>query len=115
MIGHIFEQSFSKIEHPSVKDASIRALVGPHQGWNDHVMRVLELGPFGHSPLHRHPWFHVNYIIEGTGTLEIDGVRNEIAAGSYAFVPGNALHQFSNASDKPLRFLCIVPKEGHQG
>jgi quercetin dioxygenase-like cupin family protein len=115
MIGHIHEQALKNIEHPSVKDASIRALVGPVQGWTDHVMRVLELGPHGYSPRHSHPWFHVNYIIEGSGTLEIDGVLTQIGQGSYAFVPGNALHQFSNTSDKPLRFLCIVPKEGHQG
>lgn len=113
MIGHIQDFSLSQIQHPAAKDASIRALVGPDEGWSDHVMRVLELGPHGYSPRHSHPWFHVNYIIEGTGTLEIDGVIQTVSAGSYAFVPGNALHQFKNATDQVFRFLCIVPKEGH--
>jgi len=115
MVGTILESPLKPIDHPLANAASIRALVGPAQGWNDHVMRVLELSQDGYSPRHSHPWFHVNYIIEGVGTLEIEGVLTTIQAGSYAFVPGGSLHQFRNTGDRPLRFLCIVPKEGHQG
>jgi quercetin dioxygenase-like cupin family protein len=37
-----------------------------------------------------------------------------VEAGSYAYVPADKLHQFRNAGDGMFRFICIVPKEGHQ-
>ena len=97
-----------------VKNASMKALVGPAEGWDSHVMRLVELGEGGFSPKHAHPWPHINYIIEGEGILEIDGENNEIKAGSFAYVPNDKLHQFRNAGKGILKFICIVPKEGHK-
>jgi quercetin dioxygenase-like cupin family protein len=97
-----------------VKNASMKALVGPEEGWESHVMRLVELGEGGFSPKHAHPWPHINYIIEGEGILEIDGENNEIKAGSFAYVPSDKLHQFINSGNGTLKFICIVPKEGHK-
>jgi mannose-6-phosphate isomerase-like protein (cupin superfamily) len=38
----------------------------------------------------------------------------KISKGSYAYVPGNHLHQFKNTGSETLKFICIVPKEGHK-
>jgi quercetin dioxygenase-like cupin family protein len=108
-------QSFAKvIDSPLVKNAAIRVLVGPSEGWADHVMRVVELGPEGYSPRHSHPWPHINYIIEGQGLLILDGRELSVRQGFYAYVPSGADHQFRNAGSGQFRFICIVPKEGHQ-
>lgn len=102
------------LNSPEVNAAAIKVLVGPEQGWDDYVMRIIELGPEGYSPAHAHPWPHINYMIEGQGTVLIDGRTHEVSAGAYAYVPANSHHQFRNTGPGMFRFICIVPKEGHQ-
>ncbi|MDA8137179.1 MAG: cupin domain-containing protein [Desulfobacteraceae bacterium] len=99
---------------PEVKAAAIKVLVGPQQGWSDYVMRIIELGPDGYSPAHAHPWPHINYMIEGQGTLMIEGKIHMVKAGGYAYVPAGSHHQFKNTGSGLFRFICIVPKEGHK-
>jgi mannose-6-phosphate isomerase-like protein (cupin superfamily) len=36
-----------------------------------------------------------------------------VGPGAYAYVPAGKPHQYRNAGSEPLRFICIVPKEGH--
>ena len=114
MIGKLSETVKKKITSPEAKDASIQVLVSPNEGWDSHVMRVLEVEKDGYTPKHQHPWPHINYIIEGQGELMIDGVVQPVEAGSYAFVPSNTLHQFRNVGSSTFKFICIVPKEGHK-
>lgn len=96
-----------------VNQASMKVLVGPDEGWDSHVMRVVELGEGGFSPKHTHPWPHINYIIEGEGTLFLNGKENPVKAGSFAYVPAEELHQFKNVGKGTFKFICIVPTEGH--
>ena len=113
-IGHVKDIENKTINHPLADKAKMRALVGTSEGWDSHVMRVLELEPGGFTPRHQHDWPHINYVIEGEGTLFLNGQENVIQAGSYAYVPNNEFHQFQNTSDKVLKFICIVPTEGHK-
>lgn len=112
-LGHENQLLGIKMTNPEVKGASMKVLVSPTEGWEDHVMRVFEIEAGGHTPRHAHPWPHINYIIEGEGHLFLNGEENPITAGSYAYVPSNELHQFRNTGTKPLKFICIVPIEGH--
>jgi quercetin dioxygenase-like cupin family protein len=114
IVGHIKDLPFKEISSPEVKDASIAALVSPTEGWEGHVLRVLEVKKGGHTPKHSHPWYHVNYVLEGEGELMIENTFYKISKGSYAYVPGNHLHQFKNTGSETLKFICIVPKEGHK-
>jgi quercetin dioxygenase-like cupin family protein len=108
------ERDFKGIElqGEGIKDVVKKSLVSPKEGWKGQVMRVFEIGEGGHTPKHAHPWYHVNYILEGKGTLYFDGAEYEVEAGSYAYVPENVIHQFSNTGKGKLRFACIVPEEG---
>lgn len=101
------------IDNPEVKNVAMKVLVSPQEGWEDHVMRLFDLSDGGHTPRHVHAWPHINYIIEGNGILYLDGKDHPLEAGSYAFVPAGKEHQFINNSGSLLRFICIVPKEGH--
>ncbi|NBG88431.1 cupin domain-containing protein [Isachenkonia alkalipeptolytica] len=113
-IGDINELEAKKMNHPEVKDATMKVAISPKEGWEDHVMRIMEVEPEGFTPKHNHPWPHINYVIQGNGTLLLDGMENPIKAGSYAFVPAEKLHQFKNTGSDTLKFICIVPVEGHQ-
>jgi len=89
-----------------------RVLVGPRDGWEGWVMRAFELAPGGHTPRHRHRWPHINVMLEGRGTLFLDGEAHEVGAGGFAFVPAGAEHQFSNLGEDRFGFICIVPEQG---
>jgi quercetin dioxygenase-like cupin family protein len=114
IVSHVDKTPTKSMEMPGVKGAAMQVLIGESQGWSDHVMRIIELDKNGYSPQHTHPWPHINYMIEGQGVLEIDGREYEVRAGSFAFVPADALHQFRNTGSGQFRFICIVPKEGHK-
>jgi quercetin dioxygenase-like cupin family protein len=112
MIGHIDELTGQQLDGEGIEHVVKRLLVGPHDGWQGWALRLFELAPQGHTPRHRHPWPHINYVTQGRGTLHVDGVDQTVTAGSFAFVPADSLHQFSNAGDETFAFLCIVPEEG---
>lgn len=114
MIGHIKNIDPRILTSPEVKHASIKALVGPKEGWDGYVFRVLEVGVEGYTPKHQHPWPHINYILEGDGELFLDGHVEHLTPGSYAYIPGNTLHQFRNIGQSTFKFICIVPEEGHK-
>lgn len=114
IVGNINDLIAKEINANEAKNAKMKVLVSAEQGWEDYVMRVIEVDAEGYTPKHSHPWPHINYIIEGNGELMIEGKFNSIGAGSYAYVPENHLHQFKNVGTKPFKFICIVPKEGHK-
>jgi len=114
MIGKVNDLKNIEFSGPLVKNASMKVLVSPEEGWKDHVMRVVELGVDGYSPKHAHPWQHINYVLEGNGELEIDGEVTPLSVGSYAYVPENSLHQFRNIGREIFKFICIVPVVGHR-
>ena len=72
-------------------------------------MRLFEMDVEGHTPLHSHDWEHEVFILEGKGLVV--GVKEEksFKAGDVIFVPANEMHQFKNDTEKPVKFLCIIP------
>jgi len=114
MLSHIDLLEGKPITSSEALNASMKVLVSPTEGWLDHVMRLIEVAPGGHTPKHQHPWPHINYVVGGIGELMIAGVSQKVGSGHYAFIPENTLHQFKNAGVEPFSFICIVPKEGHK-
>lgn len=114
IVSHEKEVSRKKVDHPEVKNAFMQAIISPKEGWEGYVMRIFELEAGGYTPKHSHDWPHINYILEGTGTLFLENEEHAIEQGSYAYVPSNKLHQFKNTGNETLKFICIVPEEGHQ-
>jgi len=113
IIAHEKDVHAIVMESPEVKNAALKALISPKEGWDGYVMRVIELAQGGYSPRHTHEWPHINYILEGRGTLHVDGKDTPVEAGSYAYVPAGSRHQYRNEGSGMFRFICIVPQEGH--
>ena len=114
IVAHERDVQRLRLEGDSLKNVHKKVLVSPQEGWEGNVMRVFELDVDGYSPRHSHSWPHINYILKGKGTLHLDGIDHEVREGSYAYVPGNKVHQFSNRGNEPFSFICIVPVEGDQ-
>jgi quercetin dioxygenase-like cupin family protein len=74
--------------------------------------RVFTIKPGGHTPLHKHAFEHLNYIIEGNGALVSDTRENAIKKGDFCLVLPGEMHQFKNSSkSQDLLLICAVPKE----
>ncbi len=114
LIKHINDLETKYITHPSAQDAYMKVLVGEHEGWDDYVMRVVEVKKNGYTPKHEHPWPHINFMIEGEGEVLNNGEYVPVKVGSFAYIEANTLHQFRNTGEEIFKFICIVPKEGHQ-
>lgn len=111
-IDHMDKIAGQKLNHPEVLNVVKQVLVGPAQGWQGWVMRSFTIAENGYTPRHTHPWPHINYIISGNGTLFLDGEEYPVQAGSVAYVPNDAEHQFRNTGTGDFTFICIVPEEG---
>lgn len=114
MIGNIDNLVGKEFKSPDALDVSMKVLVSKEEGWENHVMRVLEVGENGYTPKHNHPWPHINYILEGKGEVTIGDKKTIVTVGSYAYVPEGITHQFKNIDKGIFKFICIVPEKGHK-
>ncbi len=114
MIGNINNTDSFDITSNQARNAMMKVLVSPKDGWDGYVMREVILDKDGYSPQHVHPWPHINYVLEGQGYLLMEEEKHPISTGSYAYVPSNILHQYVNTGEGVLRFICIVPEIGHK-
>lgn len=92
-----------------VEGVTMRLMVGRSDGAPNFAMRHFTVQPGGHTPHHSHNYEHEIVILEGEGRAENEGEFHEIAAGDVLFVKPNAVHQFVNTGEQPLKFLCMVP------
>lgn len=101
---------------PSAPGAAIRWLIDEeHDGAPNFALRMIEIQPGGSSPKHIHPYEHENFVVEGKGKLLIGDTWHSLAPGDVAYVPAGILHQYVNASDGVLKFLCAIPAQRFQG
>ncbi len=84
-----YEMKGKEINLPDTKNVIMKPLITKNEGAPTFALRQFELAMDGHTPYHRHPWEHEVY------------------------VPPGELHQFKNRGEGMLKFLCIVPNEGH--
>ncbi len=56
---------------------------------------------------HRHHQAEIYLVLEGTGSVTIDGKARPVAAGCAVFIPGNALHSCENTGTSDLRIAYV--------
>lgn len=89
-------------------------LIGPTEGWEDHVMRLFTLEAGGAAPRHSHDWPHIIYVLEGEGNLFFEGTDHSLTAGSVVYVDAQSDHQIANRGEGRFVFICIVPERGER-
>ena len=97
------------VEMEGAKDVGIRWLISHEDGAENFAMRMFELKPGGHTPLHTHPQEHEVFVLEGEGTFVFEGQEYPLGTEYVVFVPPNREHRFMNTGDSVLRMLCIIP------
>jgi quercetin dioxygenase-like cupin family protein len=94
------------------KGAEMRQLITKADGAPTFAMRMFEIEPGGHTPMHRHPHEHEVFVLEGAGTFLYEGRNYPITQEDVVFVPGDSEHCFKNTGNGLMRFLCLVPLSG---
>lgn len=101
-----------KLDMEGAKDVRKQLVISRADGTPVFSFRVFTIEPGGHTPHHSHPFEHLNYVIEGRGTVLCNDSEHEIKQGDFALVLPDEIHQYRNTStDKPLVVICAVPRE----
>ncbi len=68
---------------------------------------VGELPVGGRLGLHRHEPEETYYVLEGSGTVTLDGAEHAVGTGSSVFIPSQVEHGIANTGRSPLRFFYV--------
>ncbi|MEM2609856.1 MAG: cupin domain-containing protein [Candidatus Bathyarchaeia archaeon] len=108
-VFHYTEVKAEEAREEGASKLKVRWLITKEVGASNFAMRLFEMEPGGHSPLHSHPWEHEIFILEGEGTLVGPEGERKFKPGDVIFVPPNEKHQFRNDGKQTVKFLCLVP------
>ncbi|MEL7087005.1 MAG: cupin domain-containing protein [Planctomycetota bacterium] len=99
------------MEMPGARGVTMRLMVGRDDGASNFAMRLFEVAPGGETPRHAHNYEHEVMIVAGEARVydATQDAERPAAAGDTLLIPANQTHQFRNVSDRPLRFMCMVP------
>jgi len=111
-MSKVFHYDFIQAEPVEMEGAfkvRIRWLITKDMGAKNFAMRIFEVESDGYSPLHKHPWEHEVFILDGSGQLFDGKTATPFNAGDVVFVPPDEMHQFKNDGKAVLRFICLIP------
>ena len=108
-ILHFEDMESNPVQMEGAKDVTIRWLIAKEDGAPNFAMRLFEVQPGGHTPLHTHPHEHEVFILAGRGVVTDEGTERPIGPEDAILVPGGCQHNFKNTGDSVLRFLCLIP------
>jgi quercetin dioxygenase-like cupin family protein len=83
----------------------------PHVGCES-VTQFIGLVPPGRAPDHFHTYDEVIYVLEGKGTLFVDGEQAQLRAGTSVHLPARLVHCVANTGDSDLRLLGVFRPAG---
>jgi quercetin dioxygenase-like cupin family protein len=108
LIRNIDEVESRPVQMDGVSGVQMAVMVGREHGAPNFALRSFRVEAGGHSPRHSHDYEHEVFIVDGSGTVLLEGKENPIRKGDVVYVPADELHQFK-AGAQGLRFLCLVP------
>lgn len=90
-----------------------RYLLAPDLNGEPLHLHISTVGPGERShPPHRHGGYEAFYMLEGEGTLELDGETYVLKAGEAAVFDPQKLHGLVNHSHAPMRYLVVLANPG---
>lgn len=108
LIRNIDQTPGKPVGMAGAKDVEMAVMVGREDGAPNFALRQFRVAAGGHSPRHSHDYEHEVFIVDGGGTVLLEGQENPIRKGDVVYVPADHEHQFK-AGAEGLRFLCLVP------
>lgn len=108
-IKNIHDTPLTPVEIPGVQGAHMAIMCGKEHGASNFSLRRFKVDGGGHTPRHSHDYEHEVFILDGGGTILLEGKEHLVRAGDVILVPANEEHQFKADVVQGLSFLCLVP------
>ncbi|MHB1833987.1 MAG: cupin domain-containing protein, partial [Solirubrobacteraceae bacterium] len=95
---------------PLVEDGglSVRHTVGPATGFAALEQAVVECPPGGSASATVGDVEQTMFVLDGSGTLEVDGVAHELSAEVGAYLPPGSRYELRSDGDEPLRAVLVT-------
>ncbi len=97
------------VEVTSGQGTSMQVLISSDEAPN-FALRRFVMEPHGGMPRHTNLIEHEQYVLKGSGIIEIGDKSYEIIAGDSVYIPGNVPHSYAAGKDG-LEFICVVPNK----
>jgi mannose-6-phosphate isomerase-like protein (cupin superfamily) len=101
------------IDNQAVKNFALpglnhRTFAGPEHGLKNLEVwgQVIDAG--AGTPVHRHACEEAIVILEGSGTLTINGEESQFGPNSTLIIPADAVHQIVNSGTTPLVIVAAL-------
>ena len=96
---------------PAGSDREFRYLVDGEVGCYDLTQFVGLIAP-GRAPMHGHVYDEVIFVLDGRGTLHLDGSETPIGPGSCIYLPPFAEHCLENTGETSMRVVAVFHPAG---
>ena len=74
------------------------------------AFRKFSMEPEGGMPKHTNRIEHEQYVLQGSGTIEIGDETFQVSAGDAVYIPSNVPHSYQAGKDG-MEFICVVPNQ----
>jgi len=110
MDAKIFQaEELDWIEAPAHHSAFSKLLVNESHGSKYFDFRISSYQPKGYCEPHTHDIAeNIYYILQGTGIVELEGVRHLVGPGKVVFVPPGVEHAIANTGFEDLIFIVAA-------
>jgi quercetin dioxygenase-like cupin family protein len=102
--GHVLAADAAPLKTAPHGKASVRLL---SEGAESAFVGILSIEPGITIPVHRDESEEFIYMLEGGGTISIDGVESPVGPGDFVFMPANAEVSFSATDSTITKALQI--------
>jgi quercetin dioxygenase-like cupin family protein len=103
------KDSRESLEVTAGQGTTMQVLISSEEAPN-FAFRKFVMEPHGGMPKHTNLIEHEQYVLKGSGIIEIGGEVFEVSAGDSVFIPGNVPHSYKAGKDG-FEFICVVPNQ----
>jgi quercetin dioxygenase-like cupin family protein len=101
--------SRESLEVSAGQGTSMQVLISSEEAPN-FAFRKFVMDPRGGMPKHTNLVEHEQYVLRGSGIIEIAGEVFEVSAGDSVYIPSQVPHSYKAGIDG-LEFICVVPNK----
>jgi quercetin dioxygenase-like cupin family protein len=101
--------SRESVEIAAGQGTTMQVLISSEEAPN-FAFRKFVMEPHGGMPKHTNLIEHEQYVLKGSGIIEIGDEPFEVSAGDSVYIPSNVPHSYKAGKDG-LEFICVVPNK----